>query len=248
MAIMLSIFIISILVVIFYVSWSFDAIKSGPDTKTGTQKEVEENLASDTAGWKVYYNNDYGFRIDYLADWKVQETKYEDLSTHSIYFGEPINGYYPLMINFYKKPSDVTFNDWVEGNTYLSGTFQRGFVESKGALSNYYIDSIVAGGMDAYKVTLLSDTYFFPKVFEGKLDDYYSRCKCDYDAESVYMLKGDTIIEITFINNMNGKKTSNKLVEKNGRYEVESSDKSYIENKNIFFGMISSFRFVGGGK
>ncbi|MFA6301418.1 MAG: hypothetical protein WC609_03685 [Candidatus Paceibacterota bacterium] len=244
MAILFSLFIVSIMAVILYVSWSFDSIKPEADNKGDVKKELEENLTSDTAGWKVYYNNDYGFRIDYPGDWNIQVTKYEDLSTHSVYFGKPVNGYYPVMINFYKKPSDIPLNDWVEKNTYFSGTFQKGFVESKGMPSNYYIDKATMGGMEAYKVTLLSDTYFFPKVFKGKLDDYYSRCKCDYDTESIYLLKGNAIIGITHINNMNGKKTSNNLVEKEGKYEVESSDKSYLENKDMFSGMLSSFRFA----
>ena len=244
MAILFPLFIVSIMAVIFYVSWSFDAAEPEPYIKADVQKEVEKNLTSDTAGWKVYYNNDYGFRVDYPGDWDVQVTKYEDLSAHSVYFGKPVNGYYPVMINFFEKPSDMTLNDWVENNAYFSGTFNRGFVESKGLLPNFYIEKIEAGGVEAYKATLLSDTYFFPKVFKGKLDDYYSRCKCDHDAESVYVVSSNTVIGITLTNNMDGKKTTNILEEKTGRYEVESSDRSYLENKNIFSGMISSFRFA----
>lgn len=242
-----ALFIALILFVVAYVTCSFDKEQEA-GIEAGAEKKMEKNLKSSVAGWRVYYNDGYKFSIDYPGDWKVQETKYEDLSIHSVYFGEPVNGYFPVMINFYKKPSDIAFEDWIENNTYLSGTFQRGFIESKGALSNYYIDKTAMGGIEAYKVTLLSDTYFFPKVFKGKLDDYYSRCKCDYDAESIYLLKGDVIIGITHINNMNGKKTSNNLVEKGGRYEVESTDKSYLENENIFSNMISSFRFVDSGK
>jgi len=248
LAILLSLFIVLVAAVIFYVSYSFDRKGPGEDAKTGIKSADGEDLKSDIDGWKVYRNDDRRFRIDHPGDWNLQVTKNEDLSTHSVYFGEPVNGYFPVMINFYKKPQEVAFKDWIENNTYLSGTFQRGFVESKGSLPNYYIDKAVMGGMEAYKVTLLSDTYFFPKVFKGNLDDYYSRCKCDYDAESAYILKDDTVIALTHINNMNGKKTSNKLVEKGGRYEVESLDKAYAESKDIFLKMMNSFRFIQGTK
>lgn len=247
-AIITAMFIVSVAAVIFYVSWSFDAQKPEAEIKAGVKEEGGLDRASDLDGWKVYYSRDYGFALDYPGAWNVEETKNQDLTVNSVYFGKPVNGYYPAVLNFFKKPSGISLKDWVDKNTYFSGTFQKGFVESKGTLPNYYIDKIMIGGTQAYKTTLLSDTYFFPKVYEGKLDDYYSRCKCDYDSESVYVLNGDMIISLTLTNNMNGKKTSNDLVQRNGRYEVESSDRSYLENKRIFSNMTSSFRFAAVGR
>lgn len=237
-------FAILIAAVVFYVYWIFDVKKQEADVRADIPERNREEANSDISGWEVYQSKDRRFRIDYPGDWKVQTTKFEDLSTHSVYFGEPVNGYYPVMINFDKKPSEIPLKDWVEENAYFSGTFKRGAIESRGMLSNFYIDEAVIGGKRAYRTELLSDTYFIPKMFSGKLDDLYGRCKCDYDEKSVYLESGDTVISITHINNMNGKETVNHLVEKNGRYEVESSDNRYLENKKVFSDMISSFRFT----
>jgi len=244
--VLFSLFAVSIITVIFYVSWSFDAQR--PETNVNADAEIG-NFAerkSLTPGWKVYRNKYYKISIDYPGDWKVAETEYEDNTVSSVYFGDPVdtNGYYLVSLEVIKKPSDVSFENWVKNNTYYSGLLMKGFVESKGLLSNYYIDKITIHGMDAYKVSILSDKYFFPKVFNGNLDYYNKECKCNYDRESVYVASGDRIFGITLMNNMNGEKTSNKLVEKGGRYEVETADKTYIKSKEIFSKMMDSFRFA----
>ncbi len=226
--------------IISYVTYGFDVQKR----KIVVEKGNGAGLKSEMAGWNAYYSEDHKFKIDYPEGWKMQVTKNGDLSTHSVFFGEPVKGFYPVMIIFYKKPSDISFKDWIENNSYFGASFKRGYLESQGLLPSHYIDYASVEGADAYRTLTLSDTYFFSKVPMGKLDDIYHRCKCDYDRESVYILDGDSIIGITLINNMNGKETSNKLAEIDQRYEVESSDKSYIESKEIFSKMISSFKLI----
>lgn len=87
-------------------------------------------------------------------------------------------------------------------------------MESKGFPSNYYMDEIQVDGNRAFKVTLLSDTYFIPRIYAGNPDRYYFECKCDYDMEPVYFSSGDLIIAVTAIRNMDGQKTKNVLIEK----------------------------------
>lgn len=81
-------------------------------------------------------------------------------------------------------------------------------------------------------------------LYKGNLEKYFYECGCDFDIDRVLVQKINILMHMFSAYNMHADGTKNKLIVKNGRYEVESPDPLYNEQKEIFTKMILSFRFM----
>ncbi len=200
-------------------------------------------------GWKVYENKEYGFRIDYPREWSIYEDKTEE-GLDSIDFLPKDNRDNSIVgINFEFNFDNLSLEEMVK--KYLGGgVFDNDTLKSEGILPKAYYDVITLDGEKVYKTAYFSDAYFIPMVYKDNPEykknpaPFFGECGCPSDGEGIIFQKNNKIIIIGAGYEMHESDTQNKLIVKNGRYEVESPDPVYNESKEIFAKMISSFRWI----
>jgi len=193
----LIVLLLIILLGAFYLLGNYN--KPKPTTNNNQQNNnSSQELKPIISGWKVYENKEYGFRIDYPSEWKAEDVKAGDFPVYAVDFISPkFKEYNPARILFEENTSNLSLEEWVDKNKG-SGHFEKGFLESKGFLPDYYIDEIILGGEKAFKTTFLSEGYFAPIVYKDAEYGPFYECgsSCDFDGEGVVVLKGNTIISI----------------------------------------------------
>ncbi len=200
-------------------------------------------------GWKVYESEEYGFRVNYPKDWSIYEDKTEGRLDSVDFLPKNNRDNFTVGINFEFNPNNLSLEEMVKN--YLSGgVFDNDTLESEGILPKAYYDIITLDGKKVYKTTYFSDAYFIPMFYRNNPEykknpaPFFGECGCPFDTEGIIFQKNNKIITINAGYEMHESDTQNKLIVKNGRYEVESPDPVYNESKEIFNKMILSFRWI----
>ena len=84
------------------------------NTCTIKEKElVEEKIEDETANWKTYRNEEYGYEIKYPKDWEYGTDKEQP---NILWLGHPLSGKqtFSLIIIVYDNPDKLTSKQWVE--------------------------------------------------------------------------------------------------------------------------------------
>ena len=122
--------------------------------ENGQPKSVAEG---ETAGWKTYRNEDYGFEVEYPKDWHVypvaafgtKSVTFSNFSSEGIRnsqkTGETIEDGYNFKIAIIQKP----LNDYLEDNRALAEWLSKNILEEKfkiGAVEGYKITTETKDG------------------------------------------------------------------------------------------------------
>jgi len=240
--ILLFVIISAVLVIIFVLSNNKSKSIVNNTNDNQQTNNNSQKLKPIIPNWNVYENKEYGFRIDYPVEWTVKDGNF---------ISPKIKGYFPVIINIDNKFPDLSLEEWIKKESYINlGNFDEGFLKSKNILSDYYVDEINLDGVEALKITNLSMAYFIPLVykdspeFKTNPESFFAECGCDFDIDRIFVKKNNIIIHIFGSYDMHASDTQNKLIIKNGRYEIESPDPIYNESKETFNKMISSFRWI----
>lgn len=248
---------ISIALVLFFIfKNSPELVNPKPvinNTPTSQSISAPQEMISIISGWKVYQNKEYGFRIDYPGDWDIEE----DIYKRVYFFPANSDKNNAFTMDFNLNSDNFSLNEWVEKNAYgqrLQGA-QQSFIdqslEAKGLPPAFYKDEVVIdGNIKAVKILELSEGYFDCADKKTLADKKicFEKCPCNkLDVERVFIksYKSNVIFQLVAgfeILTESGSKA--KLVIKNNRYVVESSDPVYNQRKDIFAKLISSFRFT----
>ncbi|OIO06363.1 hypothetical protein AUJ27_04285 [Candidatus Falkowbacteria bacterium CG1_02_37_44] len=117
-----------------------------PEVKAPEEVPPEEVPVDETANWRVYRNEEYGFEIRYLSEWqhKVDKNYIGFYDPQKIKFFAPNE----LTIRMFPKENNISLDKWVQelpeikSETEIQGKAPSGSFRNINNISFYVVDTI----------------------------------------------------------------------------------------------------------